>query len=65
MNYFAVELRHGENKQVWIACCETEAEAALLAREAVGALPEARAEAQPLRGDPPFRLKPDTVKQWT
>ena len=64
MNYFTVELRHGENKQIWLACCETEADASLLAREAISALPEARAEVQPLRGAPPFLLQAGQVKQW-
>jgi len=64
MDYFMVELRHGENKQIWIACCETEAAASLLAREAAGALPNSRAEVQPLGGAPPFLLQAGEVRQW-
>jgi len=64
MDYIAVELRHGENKQVWIACCETEDEALDLVQEASGALPNARAESKIIADEPPFRLKPNTVRQW-
>ncbi|WP_281953616.1 hypothetical protein [Pseudophaeobacter arcticus] len=64
MDYFTIELRHGESKQVWIACSETVEKAMELAREAPEALPNARAEAETLTSQPPFRLKPDTVKLW-
>ncbi|MBO9457084.1 MULTISPECIES: hypothetical protein [unclassified Paracoccus (in: a-proteobacteria)] len=64
MKYFIVELRFGENKQHWIACCENEADAESLAKEANGSLPNARSEVKALEGDPPFLLKPDNVRQW-
>ncbi|WP_147457612.1 hypothetical protein [Paracoccus alkanivorans] len=64
MDYFVVELRHGENKQVWIACSETEEDALELAREAPEALPNARAEAKILTGEPPYYLSPGTVVLW-
>jgi hypothetical protein len=64
MNYFVVELRHGESKQVWIACCEMEAEALELVQEAAGALPNAGVESKALDSEPPFPLKPDTAEQW-
>lgn len=64
MDYFSVELRHGENKQLWIARCETEAEAEQLAQDSAGSLPEATPDANKLAGKPPVELKPNTAMQW-
>ncbi|WP_108814958.1 hypothetical protein [Loktanella sp. Alg231-35] len=64
MAYFSVELRHGENKQVWIANCEDAELATALALEAPGALPSERVAASHLAGDPPFPVDENSVKQW-